>query len=865
MSYHGHFALGPTRFSNVFDSGPLLSSTSGLDVKGGRAKGPLTSLSLQGLGSGASYAEPPSPENPTLETAGKQDEVLRLRAALNEKEMELIEMREQHMQLMARTQEASTNWEGALAAKDNAISQLEEALISRQKMLDQMAGSGEAEAQRSMQELKQERNKVAHLEARLSEALDQVSTLEANNKALKQQLEAVSSQLHDARTSQNANREVEDQLQQRLRQVTKDFELSQDEATGLRRDLMASRQEKQQAELVVWERDQQIRRLQQQQQTTEEEVHALRENLKKYQSMMMTRNKERRRDSSEDEVDVDRSRKGQQQELKSQLMVLQQKMQAKDNSARKYKEAVKALKVKLAEKINLITLRDHKFQDLLHEVSELQAKLRHAPQSPSQTRNAGMGLEMGVSLAEVERMRVELHGAHMELTSLQMELMEKEKMLQKVFKEAGAGDQQKKEANNQLVVLNRKLYDMERMVKEAEEQLHISQLRSQDLHERCQELEMKLKNSQDEVTNVNRKNDDLDRKMRDMESVTRDAVRQAKVAEQRQVDAEKRADDSARRGNQLERKLHDLEVKLEEAGEEGEKLLQRAERAERQVRDSEAHIEEAERRVKQLETKVSTSDWKAKEAESRMNECNRRVKDADLRVIEIEGRGKEMETKLKLAEARALEAERRCIDLEGRVQALEKKLREAEAQALELSSKAKEVERERDDLQQAVQKSDTAMKQLRADHASELMRQEMNSGSRYQAELQELQEVTLSLQKMKMAKIQAEKRVQELEVALGQQERVNQVLRQQQADCDATIHALSVLEMRVHSLEDMLAVKKRSISNLKDSLAQSEMENRKATQELFAELQDRSAKLADAETRFQDLEYLVHNIVAQSG
>lgn len=35
-----------------------------------------------------------------LETAGKQDEVIRLKAALNEKEMELIEMREQHMQLV---------------------------------------------------------------------------------------------------------------------------------------------------------------------------------------------------------------------------------------------------------------------------------------------------------------------------------------------------------------------------------------------------------------------------------------------------------------------------------------------------------------------------------------------------------------------------------------------------------------------------------------------------------------------------------------------------------------------------------------------------------------------------------------------
>lgn len=40
-----------------------------------------------------------------MEPAGRQDDVLKLRATLNEKEMELIELRETHMQLVVSTRQ----------------------------------------------------------------------------------------------------------------------------------------------------------------------------------------------------------------------------------------------------------------------------------------------------------------------------------------------------------------------------------------------------------------------------------------------------------------------------------------------------------------------------------------------------------------------------------------------------------------------------------------------------------------------------------------------------------------------------------------------------------------------------------------
>ncbi|GFH22908.1 uncharacterized protein HaLaN_20439, partial [Haematococcus lacustris] len=73
------------------------------------------------------------------------EELLSLRSALNEKELELIELREQHVQLVARSQEARTNWEAALASKDRAISQLEEALEARQRAIETLVASNNTE------------------------------------------------------------------------------------------------------------------------------------------------------------------------------------------------------------------------------------------------------------------------------------------------------------------------------------------------------------------------------------------------------------------------------------------------------------------------------------------------------------------------------------------------------------------------------------------------------------------------------------------------------------------------------------------------------------------------------------------------
>ena len=68
-------------------------------------------------------------------------QLLQLQSALNEKELELLELRELHVQLVARSQAARINWEAALASKDRAILQLEEALASRQRAIEQLVSA----------------------------------------------------------------------------------------------------------------------------------------------------------------------------------------------------------------------------------------------------------------------------------------------------------------------------------------------------------------------------------------------------------------------------------------------------------------------------------------------------------------------------------------------------------------------------------------------------------------------------------------------------------------------------------------------------------------------------------------------------
>lgn len=70
------------------------------------------------------------------QTHGNQ--LLTLRAALNEKELQLVELREQHISVVNRAADARVNWEEALKSKDRVILQLQKALQYKKSALERL-------------------------------------------------------------------------------------------------------------------------------------------------------------------------------------------------------------------------------------------------------------------------------------------------------------------------------------------------------------------------------------------------------------------------------------------------------------------------------------------------------------------------------------------------------------------------------------------------------------------------------------------------------------------------------------------------------------------------------------------------------
>ncbi|XP_073392257.1 uncharacterized protein [Physcomitrium patens] len=109
------------------------------------------------------------------------NQLLNLRVALNEKELQLVELREQHITLLNRATDARQNWEEALKSKDRVILQLNRTLQHMKSQLDRQ----ERENQENLHTLKK-RQKEENAEAEKKD--HKVALLEAKNAQFVQEL-----------------------------------------------------------------------------------------------------------------------------------------------------------------------------------------------------------------------------------------------------------------------------------------------------------------------------------------------------------------------------------------------------------------------------------------------------------------------------------------------------------------------------------------------------------------------------------------------------------------------------------------------------------------------------------------------------
>ncbi|KAL2630491.1 hypothetical protein R1flu_015177 [Riccia fluitans] len=136
------------------------------------------------------------------------NKLLSLRAALNEKELQLVELREQHISVVNRAAIARKNWEDALKSKDQVIVQLQKALHVKKCELDRQERVNEENVQRLLQqrevqettELEQKERKISHLEAKntqfVQELVDQQKTITKLKKQIEDRERHCASHLH---------------------------------------------------------------------------------------------------------------------------------------------------------------------------------------------------------------------------------------------------------------------------------------------------------------------------------------------------------------------------------------------------------------------------------------------------------------------------------------------------------------------------------------------------------------------------------------------------------------------------------------------------------------------------------------------
>jgi predicted nucleic acid-binding Zn-ribbon protein len=119
--------------------------------------------------------------------------------------------------LQSRSQEARTNWEAALDSKDRAIAQLEDALVARQRTVDQLAAANSS-GPALVQDYSRQRQNSSDLEAALAEAQAQAALAGQELQRQRQQASALEQALANAQAQSgdlaDANTELRRQVEQ---------------------------------------------------------------------------------------------------------------------------------------------------------------------------------------------------------------------------------------------------------------------------------------------------------------------------------------------------------------------------------------------------------------------------------------------------------------------------------------------------------------------------------------------------------------------------------------------------------------------------------------------------------------------------
>ncbi|GAQ85387.1 hypothetical protein KFL_002320210 [Klebsormidium nitens] len=285
------------------------------------------------------------------------DELLKLRSAVNEKELELVELRESHMHLLERSAEARTNWEEAVASKDRAIDQLQEALRAKEKALERMDGN--------LREAKKQLQDAQGLQAhKISELEGMVDDLKEENDAHQKQRQKDVSEIKALRSQHQTNRE--------------DLAVASEQQQGIEHAL--TRQQKQLEAL-----DKENRQLRSSLEAAERMTEKLRKDLMGQQDVTLQASQAKELMAREIQSRVE--------ELQSQMVELQQGVASKEASVQRHREKNKRLQAELKLKLAALEQAGADKQQLQAEVGRLRTVNTELDQHCNKLKRAAVSLE----------------------------------------------------------------------------------------------------------------------------------------------------------------------------------------------------------------------------------------------------------------------------------------------------------------------------------------------------------------------------------------------------------------------------------------------------------------------------------------
>ncbi|KAK9803970.1 hypothetical protein WJX72_009211 [[Myrmecia] bisecta] len=544
---------------------------------------------------------------PDFSRAGVQDEVVWLRSTLNEKETELLELREQHIRLIHRSQEARQNWEAALASKDRAIAQLEEALAAQKHALEQQRPAGVAAAAvpqpapatdaAAQQELAQVRQQKLALER-------QKQVLEAALNEAREKLAAQANALADA-TARAENDSW--RAQENMREV---------------RAAVAERS----GELVQLERQNQVLK----DQLAEANARAAantelqkenldRHNLRKSAPAAGWGAPQWDADPAQSKAEAIHLR-----ELHLRLARVQEKLQSRDASARKYKDAVRALKAHLQQAKAAMEASQA-------EILRLKARLARWDASPDKRRpkrDDKHSRRSSRSASDDEDDRGEQQHRH---SSRSRDDGRAQADLERLREDMARAERERKAAVEEVDALSRKLAVAEKRCEDADRRAESAERKTADVQHRCDNM-----------------------------------ARRAERAEHSVEKAEQRASDAADALKKAEQKSKQAESSAAEAGKAAEEAQARVEAAERRLSAVEARAKRAEASLKERAQASTTTEKHLAELERRCTDAEQRADDATER--------------LRVAEARSLDSAAAEQDMQRRLRTCQAQQQEAQAE-----------------------------------------------------------------------------------------------------------------------------------------------------------------------------------------